>query len=46
METTKKEKDGWLIVAEKSLKNFWDNKEDDEIWSKYLSSRKINKRRS
>jgi len=36
LETTKKEKAGWLIVAEKSMKNIWNNKKDDEIWSKYI----------
>ncbi|MEK6889009.1 MAG: ribbon-helix-helix domain-containing protein [Nanoarchaeota archaeon] len=36
LETTRKEKAGWLIVAEKSMKNIWDNKKDDEIWGKYL----------
>ena len=36
METTRKEKAGWLIVAEKSMRSIWDNKRDDEIWSKYL----------
>ena len=31
-----KEKDGWLIVAEKSMKKIWNNKKDDEEWEKYL----------
>ena len=31
-----KEKFGWLLVAEKSLKNIWDNPKDEKIWSKYL----------
>lgn len=35
LEKTKKEKIGWLILAEKSMKKMWDNKED-EIWSKYI----------
>ena len=32
----KKEKIGWMIVAEKLLYKIWDNKKDDEVWSKYL----------
>ena len=36
MDSNKKEKIGWMILAEKSLKNIWDNKKDDEVWSKYL----------
>ncbi|MBI3623731.1 ribbon-helix-helix protein, CopG family [Candidatus Pacearchaeota archaeon] len=36
LDRTKKEKIGWMIVAEKSMKKIWDNKKDDEIWSKYL----------
>ena len=30
------EKLGWMALAEKSLKKVWDNKKDDETWSKYL----------
>ena len=33
--TVKIEKAGWKKLAEKSLNKFWDNKKDDEIWSKY-----------
>ena len=33
---TKKEKIGWMILAEKSLNKIWDNKKDDELWGKYL----------
>ena len=36
LEKNRKEKAGWLIVAEKSMKKMWDNKKDDEVWSKYL----------
>ena len=36
LETNKKEKIGFLILAEKSMKKIWDNKKDDKIWSKYL----------
>ena len=35
MERNRKEKIGWMILAEKSMKKFWDNKED-EVWNKYL----------
>jgi AbrB family looped-hinge helix DNA binding protein len=30
------EKLRWMMVAEKSLTKFWNNKKDDETWSKYL----------
>jgi len=36
MDRTKKEKIGWMILAEKSMNKMWDNKKDDEVWSKYL----------
>mgnify|MGYP001565999992 CR=1 FL=1 len=36
LDRNKKEKMGWLILAEKSMKKIWDNKKDDEIWRKYL----------
>ena len=36
LDKTKKEKIGWMILAEKSLNKIWDNKKDDEVWSKYL----------
>ena len=35
LEKNRKEKAGWLIIAEKSMKKIWDNKKDDETWSKY-----------
>jgi uncharacterized BrkB/YihY/UPF0761 family membrane protein len=25
-----------MLLAEKSLNKIWDNKKDEEIWSKYL----------
>lgn len=31
----KKEKFGWMALAEKSLDKVWNNKKDDEVWSKY-----------
>jgi len=36
LERNRKEKAGWLIIAERSMNEIWDNKQDDEIWSKYL----------
>ena len=36
LDRNKKEKIGWMILAEKSLKDIWDNKKDDEVWGKYL----------
>lgn len=36
MEKNKKEKIGWLIIAEKSMEKIWDNKKDNEVWNKYL----------
>ena len=36
LEITKKEKAGFLILAEKSMKKIWDNKKDNKIWEKYL----------
>ena len=31
----KKEKIGWMALAEESMKKIWDNKKDNEIWNKY-----------
>jgi metal-responsive CopG/Arc/MetJ family transcriptional regulator len=36
LEQSTKEKQGWLALAELSLKKVWDNKKDDETWSQYL----------
>ncbi len=36
IESSLKEKQGWMALAEKSLEKIWKNKKDDEIWSKYL----------
>ncbi len=36
LEQATKEKQGWLALAELSLKKVWDNKKDDETWSQYL----------
>ena len=36
IERLKREKQRWLALAEKSLEKMWNNKKDDEVWSKYL----------
>ena len=36
IESIKKEKQGWLVLAEKSMEKIWSNKKDEETWSKYL----------
>ena len=32
----RKENQGWLSIAEKNMENLWNNKEDENEWSKYL----------
>lgn len=36
MERNRKEKIGWMILAEKSMEKMWDNKKDEKTWSRYL----------
>lgn len=36
LERNNKEKAGFLVLAEKSMKKIWSNKKDDEIWRRYL----------
>jgi Arc/MetJ-type ribon-helix-helix transcriptional regulator len=36
LDRNKKEKIGWMIIAQKSMEKIWANKKDDEIWSSYL----------
>jgi len=36
LEKNRKEKSGWLILAERSMNKIWDNKRDDKMWEKYL----------
>lgn len=36
IEDVKKEKQGWLILAERSMKKIWDNPKDEEVWKEYL----------
>jgi len=36
LDRNRKEKIGWMILAEKTMSKLWDNKKDDEVWGKYL----------
>lgn len=36
LDRSRKEKIGWLILAQKSMEKIWDNKKDDEVWGNYL----------
>ena len=36
LDKNKKEKVGWLVVAQKSMEKIWDNKSDEKIWEEYL----------
>ncbi len=36
LERNRKEKVGWLILAERSMSKVWNNKKDEEVWKKYL----------
>lgn len=36
LDKNRKEKIGWMLLAEKSMKKIWDNKKDNGIWEKYL----------
>jgi len=36
LDRNKKEKIGWMMIAEKSMKDIWDNKKDDSVWNRYL----------
>ena len=40
-EGERKEEFGWMVLAEKSLKEIWDNPKDDKAWTRYLSSKGI-----
>ncbi|MBI4141383.1 AbrB/MazE/SpoVT family DNA-binding domain-containing protein [Candidatus Woesearchaeota archaeon] len=35
-EDEKKERLGWMLLAEQSLKKIWDNPKDEAVWKKYL----------
>ncbi len=32
----RKEDIGWMILAQKSLEELWNNPKDEEVWKKYL----------
>lgn len=34
-----KEEAGWLALAEQSMRELWDNPQDDETWSRYLDDK-------
>ncbi|MEK6952991.1 MAG: ribbon-helix-helix domain-containing protein [Nanoarchaeota archaeon] len=34
IEINRREKYGWLVLAEKSLEKLWKNKKDEEVWIK------------
>ena len=36
LDRNRKEKIGWMILAQKSMNKMWDNKKDDAVWSKYV----------
>ena len=36
LDRNRKENIGWMALAEKSMEKIWNNKKDDEVWSKYL----------
>ncbi len=36
LDKNRKEKIGWMLMAEKSMAKIWKNKKDDEVWNKYL----------
>ncbi len=36
LDRSRKEKIGWMIIAEQSMKKIWDNPEDDKTWKAYL----------
>ena len=37
--SNRKEKLGWLILAERSMKKMWNNKKDNKVWNKYWSNK-------
>ena len=36
LDTYKKEKIGWMMIAQESMKKIWDNPKDEEVWKQYL----------
>ncbi|MBU2616397.1 MAG: ribbon-helix-helix domain-containing protein [Nanoarchaeota archaeon] len=35
LDSVRKEKAGWMVLAQKSMEKVWGNKKDDEVWGKY-----------
>ena len=36
LDSTQKEKYGWLLLAQQSMAKIWDNEKDETIWQQYL----------
>ena len=36
LDSGKKEKIGWIVMAEKSMEKIWGNAKDDKVWDKYM----------
>jgi len=36
LDRSRKEKIGWMAIAQKSMEKIWDNKKDDKVWNKYI----------
>jgi len=36
LDRSRKEKIGWMVLAERTMGKIWHNKKDDEVWSRYL----------
>lgn len=36
VEEKRKEEIGWMMLAQKSLEEVWNNPKDEEVWKKYL----------
>ena len=36
LDRSKKEKIGWMVLAKKSISKLWNNKKDEDAWSKYI----------
>jgi len=40
-DSEKKESVGWMMLAEKSMKEIWDNPKDDKVWNQYLNEPEV-----
>jgi metal-responsive CopG/Arc/MetJ family transcriptional regulator len=38
LDRNRREKMGWLSIAEKSMKKIWDNDKDEMVWIRYLNN--------